>query len=1314
MINGKTKRELGSRIIWVYSLPMLIAMILCFIAFTTYMRSFLYKTAYTESSKTLQRVSLHFEQRIHYYTEPFQKFHGKIAYKLPSNLRSVLSAEQKKNKVVDIYYGGADGSYVSARNLKRDPDHFEYRTKSWYLEPSRNKGLAYSGPTINYGAEKRVLTISLPIWKTRKRIQGVIAEDIDVNDFRSSLSALSKESGGITMLVNSESDSVYTYFPYQTSLGEITLDSIYSIFEPAKKHYSLDSIESSAVFSFEFEDAQSKRYTAMIAPLNKLPLHLVYIVPQNKTAALLREKSWNFMVFAGACVLILLVVASITSKILFRRMISKDLADSVNSSTLFDAILSSKYFSLILTDNQFRVLRASANIASASGDVDWHSLQGKNLWEIIPNPEFKDFVLNAQRTAAPQTSEIGQTQIVVQQKDGSIVWWNISFNLLIEDDASVRYLFLVSDETSAVRKDSILDSIMASSQNTIIIFDSELKISYVSNRIGDILGIDPAILIGKPYDEMTDFGVPQKILDMPISALESGSRWSANFELPLHDGRVIWCRGQGSVLLSKDSSSIGYLFFITDITPIIKAEQEAKDATKAKSEFLANMSHEIRTPMNAIIGMSDLALSTDLSPRQEHYIDRISYAAKSLLGIINNILDYSKIEAKKQEIEHIPFAIRECVSNVLSIAVVRIAGKPIELLADIDSRIPERVFGDPLHLSQILTNLINNAEKFTEKGQVVLKMELKKLENSKATIYTSVVDSGIGMTEEQAGKLFKMFAQADGSTTRKYGGTGLGLAISHSLVELMGGELQVKSQVNQGSEFYFTVDFDVVDRPISKGRTPLENKRILFAESNKASQEILRKMAAAMHVQADFANSAEEAYARFESNAETPYDGIVLAWTLSEMGALKLAKQMQNSGQKVPPLVAISKLNDEAHLKDAIENGFKRYLPKPFLLEDLQKTLEEALGFRVIEESKTRKPQKQNVYRFKPAKVLLVEDNALNQELAIELLNRVGLNIDVANNGAEGVEAVKKNSYALILMDLQMPVMDGFEATRQIRAMEDPLKKALPIIAMSARALRGDKEKSLAAGLNAHITKPIDPEEFYQELSHWLEQESSKESSELNPVEVAAIKDPFLSIFDKIPDFDAELGLYRSAGSKSIYFKVIRRFVEDFNGFVPKIQEMVQNKDYVAASRMAHTLKGILGTIGCAPLQEKFAKLEYTLSSNQEEIPLIPWTKLNDRLQKLIERLCKSIPLAAEVLGEREEALVEDPEAMTKLSKMLETIERPIHDAVPAGCRAALQLIEHIRYDECRMEWIKQLKKAVEDFDFETAESVVAELKKTL
>lgn len=295
-----------------------------------------------------------------------------------------------------------------------------------------------------------------------------------------------------------------------------------------------------------------------------------------------------------------------------------------------------------------------------------------------------------------------------------------------------------------------------------------------------------------------------------------------------------------------------------------------------------------------------------------------------------------------------------------------------------------------------------------------------------------------------------------------------------------------------------------------------------------------------------------------------------------------------------------------------------------------------------------------------------------------------------------------------------MPVMDGFEATKQIRALQDSKKNSLPIIAMSARALRGDKEKSLAAGLNAHITKPIDPKEFYGELSNWLEQVNDKTSLESLKGDVSITKDPFLVAFDKIPNFDAELGLYRSAGSKAIYLKVIRRFVDDFDGYIAKIQAFIQAEDFISAARMAHTLKGIAGTIGCMQLQEHSAKLEYTITSKKEELPLTPWAKLTDLLQKLIERLRKAIPLAAEALGERKEKLVEDPKAMAKLQKMLKTIEPSIQDAVPAGCRAALQLIEHIRYDEERMNLIKQLKTAVEDFDFERAESVVAELKKTL
>lgn len=1287
-------------------------MVICFFAFTAYMRSFLFESASAESGKSLQQISVSLEQKLAFYAGHFESWRRTIQNKSSASIRSALSSEIHRRKTVDIYYGTTEGTFISSRGFKRDPIHPEFRTKSWYLEPSRNKGLAYSGPSYNYSAKKRVLTISAPIWKRRDKIQGIVAEDIDVNELRGLLSPLSKESGGLTMLVNSETDSIYTYFPYQTNLGEISLDSVQTLLAATGELFNADSLKSSKVAYYRFSD-NGRAYSAMVTPLSKLPMHLVHIVPQSKTAALLSDKTKDFVLFAGGCVFFLILVSLVGSRILFRKIVFKDLTDSVSSSTIFDAILGSKYFSLILTDNQFNVLRTSTSIAQVTGNSDWRDLLGTSLWEIIPNPEFKSFVLNAQRNAPPQTSEIGQHQIVLQQKNGKILWWNISFNLLIEDDASVRYLFLVSDETAAVRKDSFLDAIMSSSQNTIFIFDNDLKIIYVSKCLEKILGCPTSSLIGKSYDDLAAVGIPQSVLDMPLESLENGNIWSANFELPLQNGTQLWCHGQGCILRSKDSNSLGYLFFITDITPIVEAEREAKEATKAKSLFLANMSHEIRTPMNAIIGMSDLALATELTPRQEHYLDRISYAAKSLLGIINNILDYSKIEAKKQELEHIPFAIRETISNVLSIAVVRITGKPIELLADIDSNIPERVFGDPLHLTQILTNLINNAEKFTERGQVILKMKLVCLENSKATIYTSVCDSGIGMTAEQSKKLFHVFTQANDSMTRKYGGTGLGLSISHSLVELMGGELQVKSEPGKGSEFYFTVTFDVIDRPQNKGKSPLQGKSVLVLDENVEARNILGKLFDALEIDASLAADADKFQEMFKQKS---YDCVMIAWNIQEMPASALAQKLSDFGKGVPPLVAIFKQNDEEILKEAVEAGFKRFLPKPFLLKDLKNTLEEALGFRVIEDSKTHKPKVQPEYRFERASILLVEDNALNQELAIELLNRVGLDVDVTNNGKEAVEAVKKNDYALILMDLQMPVMDGFEATKAIRQMQEEKKRNVPIVAMSARALQGDKEKSLEAGLNAHITKPIDPVEFYAELAKWLEQKKAANKdgqaseSQLKPI---VSKDPFLAAFDRIPYFDAELGLYRSVGSKPLYLKVIRRFVDDFDGYVPKILDAIQNGEKETAVRMVHTLKGIAGTIGCTKLQEMAAKLEFKISSDEAKLDAPPWSKLGDILEQLIERIRKAIPLAASAIGEQDDELIEDPNADSKLAKMLEMIEPAIQDAIPMDCRIALKVVERIKFDSKRSNLLKELKQAIDDFDFEKAHQVVAELKKT-
>ncbi|MCK9182589.1 MAG: response regulator [Fibrobacteraceae bacterium] len=1316
-MQARPKKLLGQRIIWVYSIPTLIATVICFLAFAFYMRSFLLENAYSESGKTLLLLSDSFEKKLSTYVNPFQNFQRSLQGKTLkiSTLRTELASNAKRKRgVVDLYYGSSDGQFVSGKGLKLDPDHSEFRTKSWYLEPSRNRGLAYSGPTMKYGTEKRVLTISYPVWDKRNKIHGIIAADIDVDEFHSSLSQLSKEAGGITMLVDNLTDSVYTYFPYQTSLGSITIDSVYKLLSHTGPLFNLDSAQTGIVQSEEFTDASGKEFTAMMTPLSKVPIHLIYVVPQNKTVALLHDQTSSFIIFAAICLGLLILITFISTKLLFRYMVFEDLAESVSSSTLFDTMLGSRFFSLILTDTNYNVLHASANIAGAIGESDWHNMQGKSLWSIIPNPEYKDFVLNSLAKGNHLNEEEKPFLLPVQQYDGQILWWNLTFKILVEDDASVRFLFLVSDEISAIRKDSILDSIMAASQNTIVILDSDLKATYISKRMGDVLGVDSKKIIGMKFDDFETFGIPRNVLDLPEKVFEEGIAWSGSFSLKLKNGDTIWCHGEGAPLSAMDSSNIGYLFFISNVTPIIEAEQEAQQATRAKSEFLANMSHEIRTPMNAIIGMSHLALSTDLSPRQEHYVERISYAAKSLLGIINDILDFSKIEAKKQTLEHIPFTLRDTVKDVLSIAVVRIAGRPIELLADIDSRIPKRIFGDPLHLSQIFTNLINNAEKFTEKGEVVLKMSLVKREKCKAVVYCSVKDSGIGMTEEQTGKLFNMFTQADGSTTRKYGGTGLGLAISHSLVELMGGELQVKSEPGKGSEFYFTVSFDI-ESELDKGEEPdpkMNNLRVLVVDDNKASLGILKKMLDSLGIYADATNHAKEALSLFERSKKNSYQLAILDWSMPDASGIELAREMRNLGIEMPLLIAISTQNDEARLKEATDAGFKRFLPKPFLASELLEVLRGSLGMELENKAKNDTSKRIQTIHFKRAKILLVEDNVLNQELAVDLLKRVGLDVDVANNGKEAVDCVLAKTYSLILMDLQMPVMDGFESTKQIRALSDPKKSGLPILAMSARALSGDKEKSLAGGLNAHITKPIDPSSFYEELAKWLSTDTEEEASHASAILslAPAKKDPFLLAFDDIPDFDAAQGLYRSAGSKSIYLKVLRRFINDFNGFVLKAKEEASKNNAEAAVRMAHTLKGIGGTIGSERLRSLSENAEKLLSKNISDSS-ITWDEWNELLESLIDKVRKAVPLAAEAIGEETAFIADDPDAYFKLKRMLTQLGPFVADSSPGNCREVIETIAHIRYDEQTSVHLKLLKDAIGNFDFEKAEKLITELK---
>jgi PAS domain S-box-containing protein len=462
---------------------------------------------------------------------------------------------------------------------------------------------------------------------------------------------------------------------------------------------------------------------------------------------------------------------------------------------------------------------------------------------------------------------------------------------------------------------------MSSSYSIMLIFDKDYKVNYVSKKIGEYLAIEWTDLLGKDVSELVHYGFPEPILEnAKNTVIRDHSFWRETFLLENKKVNQLWCRGEGVPLLAQDSI-VGYMFTLADITEVVQAREIAEKATKAKSEFLANMSHEIRTPMNAIIGMSHLISETDLNERQRGFVNRISRAAKALLGIINDILDFSKIEAKKQELENIPLSLSEVMDEVAALVQVRIAGKPIELILDIDPLIPDALIGDPLRLSQILINLVNNASKFTEKGDILVKVEKKLQTELDVTLKFSISDTGIGMTPDQLSHLFQAFTQADGSTTRKYGGTGLGLAISKSLVELMGGELKVESESGKGSCFFFTVTLPINSenkRPLPWEENEDEVGNVLVLENNLSAQKTISRYLEVLHYSTEVANNPEEALSLLEQKS---FDFLIVNYDLPGMNAIDFLTLIPPSTEKAYKLLLLDNVlvtKDQVISKDSL------------------------------------------------------------------------------------------------------------------------------------------------------------------------------------------------------------------------------------------------------------------------------------------------------------------------------------------------------------------------------------------------------------